>query len=102
MPSAVPAEDELVAVDVDVLLPKAMVGAHSPTLEVGEDAMHPLQHDVGGQCILGAQVMGLVPARRRPLVSFLLPPLKTIIRAIPMPSVLSSPSRRRLDAATPD
>ena len=51
---SVPAEDELVAVDVDVLLPKAVVGAHGPALEVREDAMHPLQDNMSRQRILGA------------------------------------------------
>lgn len=52
--AAVPAEDEFVAVDVDVLLPKAVVCPHRPALEVGEDAMNPLEDDMGWHCILGA------------------------------------------------
>lgn len=45
--ATVPSEDEFVAIDVDVLLTKAVVRPHGPALEVGEDAMNPLQHDVG-------------------------------------------------------
>ena len=66
--AAVPSEDELIAVDVDVLFPKAVVRPHRPAFEVGEDAMNPLQHDMGWQRVLGAEVMRLVFPLGRPFV----------------------------------
>jgi hypothetical protein len=41
VPPTVPAEDELVGVDVDVLVPHAVVGPVAPRLEVREQAMDP-------------------------------------------------------------
>lgn len=60
MSAAVPLEDELVGVDVDVLVADAMIGPIAPSLEVGEEATHPWQHFMGRRCILGTQVDGLM------------------------------------------
>jgi hypothetical protein len=48
MRSPVPAEDELVQVAVDVLLPQPVEGAERPKLEVREDPVDPRHEDVGG------------------------------------------------------
>lgn len=63
-PPSVPAEHKLVAVDVDVLLPQAVVGAIAQRLKSGA----PTSTRCGRQRVLRAEVMGLVPALRRPLV----------------------------------
>src|SRR5512134_1202850 len=46
MPAAVPAEDELVEVALQVLAAQAVEGPEPPALEVREDAVRPAQHDV--------------------------------------------------------
>ena len=61
--AAVEAEDELVEVGLQVLVAQAVVDAERPCLEVGEDAVDPRQHDMGGH---GADDMGVVPDPRRP------------------------------------
>lgn len=43
MPPPVPAEDELVAIDVDVLVADPVIGAARPAFEVRKDAMDPGQ-----------------------------------------------------------
>lgn len=65
VPSAVPTEDELVGVDVDVLVADTVVGPVAPSLEVGEEPMHPRQHLMGWRSIDGAQVDRLVAAIRQ-------------------------------------
>ena len=59
MPSASPveAEDEFVEVGLEVLSAQPVVDAQSPDFEIGEDPVHPGQHDVGGHL---ADDMGLV------------------------------------------
>ena len=55
--TAVEAEDELVEVGLEMAAAQAVVDAQCPDLEVGEDAMHPGQHDMGGHL---ADDMGIV------------------------------------------
>ena len=45
--AAVKAEDELVEVGLQMLASQAVIDAQGPDLEVGEDAVHPGQDDVG-------------------------------------------------------
>ena len=45
--AAVEAEDKLVEVGLKVLAAQAVIDAERPDLEVGEDAVHPRQDDVG-------------------------------------------------------
>src|SRR3954451_3911068 len=46
--ASVEAEDELVEVGLEVFATQAMIDAERPALEIGEDAMGPGQHDMGG------------------------------------------------------
>ncbi len=46
--AAVPAKDELVEVSLQVLAAQAVEGSQRPSLEIGKDAVGPLQHDMGG------------------------------------------------------
>src|SRR5215207_11135037 len=46
--ASVEAEDELVEVGLEVFATQAVIDAERPALEVGEDAMGPGQHDMGG------------------------------------------------------
>ena len=46
--TAVEAEDELVEIGLEMAAAQAVIDAQRPDLEVGEDAMHPGQHDIGG------------------------------------------------------
>ena len=46
--AAVEAEDELVEVGLEMLAAQAMIDAQTPYFEVGEDPVHPRQHDMGG------------------------------------------------------
>src|SRR5918998_5077864 len=46
--ASVEAEDELVEVGLEVFSTQAVVDAERPALEVGEDAVGPGQHDMGG------------------------------------------------------
>ena len=55
--AAVEAEDELVEIGLQVLAAQAVVDAQGPDLEVGEDAVRPRQHDMGGHV---ADDMGIV------------------------------------------
>jgi hypothetical protein len=55
--TAVEAEDELVEVGLEMAAAQAVIDAQFPDLEVGEDAMHPGQHDMGGHL---ADDMGIV------------------------------------------
>src|SRR5260370_8016234 len=55
--AAVEAEDELVEVGLKMPAAQAVVDAQGPDLEVGEDAVHPGQDDVGGHF---ADDMGIV------------------------------------------
>src|SRR5215212_8500407 len=41
-------EDELVKVGLKMLLAQAVIDAQTPALGVGEHAMHPRQHEMGG------------------------------------------------------
>src|SRR5207237_5757752 len=45
--AAVEAEDELIEIGLKVLAAQAVIEAERPDLEVGEDAVHPRQDDVG-------------------------------------------------------
>jgi hypothetical protein len=45
--AAVEAEDKLIEIGLKVLAAQAVVDAERPDLEVGEDAVHPRQDDVG-------------------------------------------------------
>ena len=45
--AAVEAEDKLVEVGLKVLAAQTVIDAECPDLEVGEDAVHPGQDDVG-------------------------------------------------------
>src|SRR3984893_9397408 len=55
--AAVEAKDELVEVGLEMLAAQAVIDAQSPDLEVGEDPVHPGQHDMGGHL---ADDMGIV------------------------------------------
>src|SRR4051794_11294324 len=46
--ASVEAEDELVEVGLEVFAPQAVIDAERPALEIGEDAVGPGQHDMGG------------------------------------------------------
>jgi hypothetical protein len=46
--ASVEAEDELVEVGLEVFSTQAVIDAERPALEVGEDAVGPGQHDMGG------------------------------------------------------
>ena len=46
--TAIEAEDELVKIALQMLAAQAVVDTQRPDLEVGEDAAHPAQDDVGG------------------------------------------------------
>jgi hypothetical protein len=46
--AAVEAEDELVEVGLEMPAAQAVIDAQGPDLEVGEDPVHPRQHDMGG------------------------------------------------------
>ena len=46
--ASVEAEDELVEVGLEVFATQAVIDAERPALEVGEDAVGPGQHDMGG------------------------------------------------------
>src|SRR3954468_24113922 len=46
--ASVEAEDELVEVGLEVFSTQAVIDAECPALEVGEDAVGPGQHDMGG------------------------------------------------------
>jgi len=60
MSASVPAEDELVGVDVYVLVADAVICPVAPPLEIGEEAMHPRQDLMRRRCIYGARVDRLV------------------------------------------
>src|SRR4051812_48684083 len=46
--ASVEAEGELVEVGLEVFATQAMIDAERPALEIGEDAVDPGQHDMGG------------------------------------------------------
>src|SRR4051794_32131550 len=46
--ASIEAEDELVEVGLEVFAPQAVIDAERPALEIGEDAVGPGQHDMGG------------------------------------------------------
>src|SRR5918998_557845 len=46
--ASVEAEDELVEVGLEVFATQAVIDAERPALEVGEDAVGPGQHNMGG------------------------------------------------------
>src|SRR4051794_30103895 len=47
--ASVEAEDELVEVGLEVFATQAMIDAERPALEIGEDAVGPGPHDMGGE-----------------------------------------------------
>jgi hypothetical protein len=55
--AAVEAEDEFVEVGLEIPAAQAVIDAQRPDLEVGEDAVHPGQDDMGGDL---ADDMGVV------------------------------------------
>ena len=55
--AAVEAEDKLVEVGLKVFAAQAVIDAERPDFEIGEDAVHPGQDDVGGHL---ADNMGIV------------------------------------------
>ena len=55
--AAVESEDEFVEIALEMFPAQAVVGAERPGLQVGEDAMDPGQHDMGGHF---ADDMGIV------------------------------------------
>src|SRR5215210_7607692 len=46
--TSVEAEDELVEIGLEVFATQAVIDAERPALEIGEDAVGPGQHDMGG------------------------------------------------------
>src|SRR3954453_957748 len=46
--ASVEAEDELVEVGLEVFSTQTVIDAERPALEIGEDAVGPRQHDMGG------------------------------------------------------
>src|SRR5215208_5047281 len=46
--ASVEAEDELIKVGLEVFPTQAVIDAERPALEIGEDAVGPGQHDMGG------------------------------------------------------
>src|SRR4051812_20185084 len=56
--TSVEAEDELVKVGLEVFSAQAMIDTERPALEIGEDAVGPGQHDMGGHA---ANDMRIVP-----------------------------------------
>jgi hypothetical protein len=66
--AAVPAEDELVGVDVDVLVADTVIRPVAPPLEIGEEEVHPRQDLMRRRCIDGAQVDRLVTTIFQPPV----------------------------------
>lgn len=68
MSASVPAEDELVGVDVDVLVADAVICPVAPPLEIGEETMHPRQDFMRRRRIDGAQVDRLVTTIFQPPV----------------------------------
>ena len=46
--ASIEAEDELVEIGLEILAAQAVIDAEGPGLEVGEHAMDPGEHDVGG------------------------------------------------------
>ena len=46
--AAIEAEDEFIKVGLEMPAAQAVIDAQSPDLEVGEDPVHPGQHDMGG------------------------------------------------------
>lgn len=63
-PASVESEHELVEVGLQVLGPQAVVDAERPGLEVGEYAVDPGQHDMGGHLADDARVVGDVGGAR--------------------------------------
>ena len=55
--ATVEAKDELVEIGLKMIAAQAVIDAQCPDLEVGEDAVHPGQDDVGGHL---AHDMGIV------------------------------------------
>src|SRR3954463_1502067 len=55
--ASVEAEDELVEVGVEVFAPQAVIDAERPALEIGEDAVGPGQHDMGGHAADDMRIM---------------------------------------------
>ena len=66
--AAVEAEDELVEIGLEVLAAQAVIDAQGPDFEVGEDAVHPRQDDMGGHAAddmgIVADARGARPSRR--------------------------------------
>src|SRR5215207_611490 len=55
--ASVEAEDELVEVGLEVFATQAVIDAERPALEVGEDAVGPGQHDMGGHAADDMRIM---------------------------------------------
>ena len=55
--AAIEADNEFVEVGLEMPAAQAVIDAQSPDLEVGEDSVHPGQHDMGGDL---ADDMGVV------------------------------------------
>src|SRR4051795_3264990 len=56
--TSVEAEDELVKVGLEVFTTQAVIDAERPALEVGEDAVGPGQHDMGGHAADDMRIVG--------------------------------------------
>src|SRR5215212_8188641 len=56
--TSVEAEDELVEIGLEVFPPQAVIDAERPALEIGEDAVGPGQHDMGGHAADDMRIVG--------------------------------------------
>src|SRR5215213_2638938 len=56
--ASVEAEDELVEIGLKVFATQAVIDAERPALEIGEDAMGPGQHDMGGHATDDMRIVG--------------------------------------------
>src|SRR4051794_8866752 len=55
--ASVEAEDELIEVGLEVFATQAVIDAERPALQVGEDAVGPGQHDMGGHAADDMRIM---------------------------------------------
>src|SRR3954468_20399938 len=62
----VEAEDELVEVGLEVFATQAVIDAERPALEIGEDAVGPGQHDMGGHTADDMRIMRNAGSTRVP------------------------------------
>jgi hypothetical protein len=63
--AAVEAEHELIEIGLKVLAAQAVIDAKRPHLEVGEDAVHPRQDDMGGHLADDVGIVSHTWGRRR-------------------------------------